>query len=72
VSAAVTATLAHVCPKSSETPAYQYFNYYVLDISDGIGSVGYVNWKVAVALLIGWILIFLALSKGVESLGKYG
>lgn len=67
---ATTAIMRSICPKDSESPAYQYFNYYVLDISDGIGSVGYINWKVALGLLIGWVLIFLALSKGVESLGK--
>lgn len=67
---ATTTIMRSICPKDSESPAYQYFNYYVLDISDGIGSVGYINWKVAVGLLVGWVLIFLALSKGVESLGK--
>jgi SNF family Na+-dependent transporter len=58
------------CAADSESPAKQYFNNYVLDISDGIGDFGYINWKIAISLLVCWLMIFLALSQGVQSLGK--
>lgn len=58
------------CAHDSESPAKQYFNNYVLDMSDGIGEVGYISWKLALSLLVCWLLIFASLSKGVASLGK--
>lgn len=58
------------CAFDAESPAKQYFENFILDISDGIGDVGYINWKLALSLLVCWLLIFLALSKGVASLGK--
>lgn len=39
-------------------------------MSSGIDEVGYINWKLALSLLVCWLLIFLALSKGVATLGK--
>ncbi|CAF0771883.1 unnamed protein product [Brachionus calyciflorus] len=63
-------TLKNSCPLDSESPAKQYFNNYVLNISDGIGNLGEINWKLATSLLVCWLLIFLSLSKGVKSLGK--
>lgn len=70
INATITNALTQSCPTGSESPAKQYFNNFVLDISDDIGNVGYINWKIAVGLLICWLLIFLALSQGVQSLGK--
>ncbi len=32
------------CQPGSESPAKQYFNKYVLDISSGVGDFGYINW----------------------------
>lgn len=58
------------CPFNSESPAKQYFNKYVLNKSDDIGDMGEINWKLAASLLTCWLLIFLSLSKGVQSLGK--
>ena len=39
-------------------------------MSDGIGEVGSINYKLAASLLVCWLLIFLSLSKVVQSLGK--
>ncbi|CAF0793372.1 unnamed protein product [Brachionus calyciflorus] len=58
------------CSKDTESPAKQYFNNYVLSLSDDIGNFTGVNWKLAVSLLACWLLVFLSLSKGVQSLGK--
>lgn len=58
------------CSFDSEPPAKQYFENFVLHISDGIESSGGIQWRLALALFICWVIIFLALSKGVHSLGK--
>lgn len=59
-----------LCSVDTESPAKQYFNKFILDMSDGIGEVGYINWKLALSLLACWLMIFFSLSKGVASLGK--
>jgi SNF family Na+-dependent transporter len=58
------------CPGDSESPAKQYFKNFILEMSDDIGSVNGINLKLAASLLVCWLLIFLALSKGVKTLGK--
>ena len=39
-------------------------------MSNGIEEIGVVQWQVALCLLLAWTLTFLALSKGVKSVGK--
>lgn len=42
----------------------------LLKMSSGIEEIGSVQWQVALCLLLAWALTFLALSKGVKSVGK--
>ena len=42
----------------------------LLGMSSGIEEVGNIQWQVALCLLLSWTLTFLALSKGVKSVGK--
>lgn len=42
----------------------------ILKISNGIDEIGAVRWQIALCLLLAWTLTFLALSKGVKSVGK--
>jgi hypothetical protein len=42
----------------------------VLKLSDGIENLGGIEAPVALSLLAAWAIVFLALSKGVQSLGK--
>lgn len=56
------------CAKSSATTYYWYRK--TLDISDSISEGGGVNWKMTVSLLAGWILVCLAMIKGIKSSGK--
>ncbi|XP_022079557.1 sodium- and chloride-dependent glycine transporter 1-like [Acanthaster planci] len=51
-------------------PSEEYFNNYVLDISDGIHIMGPVKWDLALCLLLAWILVFLSLVKGIKTSGK--
>ena len=46
------------------------FSNYVLEMSDGMENMGAVNWKLALCLLLAWIIIFVCLIKGIQSLGK--
>jgi SNF family Na+-dependent transporter len=41
-----------------------------LKFSDGIENLGGLNWPIAGCLLAAWIIVLLALSKGVASLGR--
>ena len=42
----------------------------MLDLSDGIDSLGNVKWDLLLSLLAAWVLIFCCLCKGVQSSGK--
>ena len=42
----------------------------MLDISDGIHNLGSINIPLAISLFVAWLIVFGALSKGVQSLGK--
>ncbi|XP_075883352.1 sodium-dependent neutral amino acid transporter B(0)AT2 isoform X2 [Nelusetta ayraudi] len=56
------------CEKSSATTYYWYRQ--ALDISDSISDSGGLNWKMTLALLAAWILVCLAMIKGIQSSGK--
>ncbi|KAK2715135.1 sodium- and chloride-dependent glycine transporter 1-like isoform X2 [Artemia franciscana] len=55
---------------ASRMPADEYFHHSVLGISDGIEDIGGIRWQLALCLLLGWIMVFFALLKGVKSFGK--
>ena len=46
------------------------FSRRVLQISSGVGNTDGIVIELAVALAVAWLICFLALSKGVQSLGK--
>ena len=46
------------------------FRRELLGMSGGIEEIGSIQWQVALCLLLAWTLTFLALSKGVKSVGK--
>ena len=43
---------------------------YVLSISGGLEEMGEIKWQLALCLLLAWVIVFLCLSKGVQSSGK--
>lgn len=51
-------------------PSDEYFHNYMLDISSGIHDMGSVRWQLSLCLLLSWILVYVALIKGVKSFGK--
>ncbi|XP_059141513.1 sodium- and chloride-dependent glycine transporter 1-like [Physella acuta] len=56
--------------KVSNTPAEEYYRYYVLQQSESIEELGSINWKLAGCLCFAWVIVGAALIKGVQSLGK--
>ncbi|OCT88815.1 sodium-dependent neutral amino acid transporter B(0)AT2 [Xenopus laevis] len=56
------------CEKSSATTYYWYRE--ALNISNSIAEGGGLNWKITVCLLAAWILVCLAMIKGIQSSGK--
>ena len=52
---------------------FQYnFSNNVLQLSSGIDEPGKIVWQLALCLLLAWLIVFLALIKGIKSLGKVG
>jgi solute carrier family 6 amino acid transporter-like protein 5/7/9/14 len=40
--------------------------------SEGLHDLGPIRWELALCLLLGWIIVFFSLIKGVKSSGKVG
>lgn len=53
-----------------KSPADEYFHRFMLDISDGLLSLGAPRWQILLVYLLCWLLVFLCLSRGVKSFGK--
>ncbi|XP_050452102.1 sodium- and chloride-dependent glycine transporter 1-like isoform X2 [Cataglyphis hispanica] len=51
-------------------PAEEYFQNHVLGISSGIEETGSIRPFMAASLFLAWVIVFLCLSKGVQSSGK--
>lgn len=53
-----------------KTPSEEYFYIKVLQRSEGIADMGEPVWELALCLLLSWLVVFLVLLKGIQSLGK--
>lgn len=42
----------------------------MLEESDSFDNFGSINYKLAISLLVAWVIVYVALLKGVQSLGK--
>lgn len=49
---------------------YHFYSNYVLRLSSGLDDIKWFNWKLAICLVIAWTSVYLALIKGIRSLGK--
>uniref|UniRef100_UPI00398EBA4A sodium-dependent neutral amino acid transporter B(0)AT2 isoform X2 n=1 Tax=Pristiophorus japonicus TaxID=55135 RepID=UPI00398EBA4A len=56
------------CVKSSATTYFWYRE--ALDISNSISESGGLNWKMTICLFIAWLMVCLAMIKGIQSSGK--
>nr|XP_024214624.1 sodium- and chloride-dependent glycine transporter 2-like [Halyomorpha halys] len=55
---------------SRETASLQYWERYVLKLSDGIENLGPIKWDLALCLLVSWCVVVLCLIKGIKTSGK--
>ncbi|TRY57272.1 hypothetical protein DNTS_003317 [Danionella cerebrum] len=55
---------------SSSTASQQFFNYKVLERTSGVEETGTLRWELFLLLMLGWILVYLCIFKGVKSTGK--
>ncbi|XP_055352331.1 sodium-dependent proline transporter-like isoform X2 [Paramacrobiotus metropolitanus] len=62
--------LSPIPPSLKTTSSEEYFNRYVLRISESISNPESPDWRLALCLLLAWIVAFLCISKGVHSIGK--
>lgn len=56
------------CDKSSATTYFWYRE--ALDISNSISESGGLNLKMTLCLLIAWVMVCMAMIKGIQSSGK--
>uniref|UniRef100_A0A1B6CQI5 Transporter n=2 Tax=Clastoptera arizonana TaxID=38151 RepID=A0A1B6CQI5_9HEMI len=57
-------------PDNSKTPAEEFYNRKVLQITSGIETFGLVRWELAACLFVAWIIVYFALWKSVRSSGR--
>lgn len=67
----LTAAVLVVEPECEKSSATTYFWYrQTLNITSTIDDTGGLNWKMTLSLLVAWILVCLAVIKGIQSSGK--
>ncbi|XP_074640363.1 sodium- and chloride-dependent glycine transporter 2-like isoform X2 [Tubulanus polymorphus] len=52
------------------SPAEEFWQFKVLDMSDGIGTFGGLHWQLVLCHLASWTIVFFCLIRGVKSSGK--
>lgn len=52
------------------SPPMEYWENYVLRITDSIGDAGIFRWEIVLCLLAAWIAVYFCMWKGVKSSGK--
>uniref|UniRef100_A0A8C4SV92 Sodium- and chloride-dependent GABA transporter 2-like n=1 Tax=Erpetoichthys calabaricus TaxID=27687 RepID=A0A8C4SV92_ERPCA len=56
--------------ENATSPALEFWDRRVLNISAGIDELGSLNWEMALCLLLAWIICYFCVWKGVRSVGK--
>ncbi|KYN03706.1 Sodium-dependent serotonin transporter [Cyphomyrmex costatus] len=52
------------------TPVEEYWDQRVLGITSGIESIGKIQWELLGCLIIGWLLVYLIIRRGLHQSGK--
>lgn len=55
---------------NTKAPADEFFHNYVLEMTDGLDSLGGIRWELVGCLFVCWAIVFLCLSRGVKTMGK--
>ena len=51
-------------------PSEEYWDNYVLRITDDMGKIGEIRWQLLLTLILAWVLVYFCLWKGIKSSGK--
>ncbi|XP_022909360.2 sodium- and chloride-dependent GABA transporter ine isoform X1 [Onthophagus taurus] len=57
-------------PFRSHTPAEEFYDVKVLQISDGLEDFGTLRWELVACLLCAWVLVYFGLWKSIKSSAK--
>lgn len=72
--AAVAANITSNCTAAPKpdiiSPSKEFWERYVLRITDSIDDFGEMRWQLVVCLILAWILVYFCLWKGIKSSGK--
>ncbi|XP_064621797.1 sodium-dependent proline transporter-like [Lineus longissimus] len=52
------------------SPSEEFWQYNVLELTDGIETLGGFRWQLVLCHISGWVLLFVCLFKGIRSTGK--
>lgn len=53
-----------------QSASQQFFDYKLLEKTDGIGEIGGLRWELVGCLVLSWVIVYLCIFKGVKSTGK--
>ncbi|XP_059843927.1 sodium- and chloride-dependent GABA transporter 1-like isoform X2 [Hypanus sabinus] len=53
-----------------KSASQQFFDYRLLEMSNGIEEIGSIRWNLFGLLLLAWIIVYFCIFKGVKSTGK--
>ncbi|KAL5014071.1 hypothetical protein ScPMuIL_008341 [Solemya velum] len=62
--------LTHFNETMRKSPTEEFWERYVLGITEGVSHPGTIRWQLLLCLLAAWIIVFLCLIKGIKSSGK--
>ncbi|XP_070572179.1 sodium- and chloride-dependent GABA transporter ine-like [Ptychodera flava] len=57
-------------PNNSVSPTEEFYNYRVLQMTDGIENFGTLVWELLLLLIVAWVVVYLSIWKGVKLMGK--
>uniref|UniRef100_A0A5S6QXS4 Transporter n=1 Tax=Trichuris muris TaxID=70415 RepID=A0A5S6QXS4_TRIMR len=59
-----------ICRDNASSAVREFWERNTLNMSDGIEQLGFVQWKLALALLVAWVLCYFAIFRGIKWTGK--
>uniref|UniRef100_A0A3B1J9B0 Transporter n=1 Tax=Astyanax mexicanus TaxID=7994 RepID=A0A3B1J9B0_ASTMX len=57
-------------PLNMTSPVTEFWEREVLNVSDTVGELGSIHWRLALCLLVVWVVCYFCVWKGVKSTGK--
>lgn len=61
---------ANLTPIIYQDPTTEFWEYKVLNISDGIHEIGNIKWDLCLCLILAWLVVYLCICQGIRTSGK--